>query len=89
MSRLNQLLLAAATFACAQPLEPTPACVSYVACQQARDSLLGINTDMVRFQTGGACWGNPEISDLCDRGCASGIAWLRTAEPSLPAAFAP
>lgn len=89
MSRLNHLLLAAASFACAQPLEPTPACVSYVACEQARDAQLGINTDMVRFQPGGACWDNPEISELCDRGCASGITWLRAAEPSLPAACAP
>lgn len=89
MSRLNRLLLAAASFACAPPLEPTPACVSYVACQQARDAQLGITTDMVRFQPGGACWDNPEISELCDRGCGSGITWLRAAEPSLPAACAP
>lgn len=75
--------------ACGAPIEPTPDCDAFVACTTARDVQLGITTDVVRFQPGGACWGNPEIADLCDRGCRSGMAWLRDAGTDLPSECAP
>lgn len=77
------------TGACGAPIEPTPDCAQFVACTTARDAQLGITTDLVRFQPGGACWGNPEIAALCDRGCTSGMAWLRDAIADLPTECAP
>lgn len=74
---------------CAEPLSPTPACVSYVSCLEARDATLGIQTDAVRFDVGGDCWGNDEIAALCDRACDNGLAWMRAQIDDLPGACLP
>lgn len=75
--------------ACDEPLEPTPDCQAFVACTEARDAQGGITTDVVRFAPGGACWDNPEIAALCDRGCRSGMSWLRDAVDDLPSGCTP
>jgi hypothetical protein len=75
--------------ACGEAVEPTAACQAWTSCVAARDAVAGIETDVVRFAPGGACWDNPEIAELCDRGCVSGLDWLRETEPGAPAACQP
>lgn len=72
--------------ACGGGIEPTPDCETYVACVRAHDAALGIETDLDRFESGGACWDNGEIATLCDDGCRNGLDWLRTAWDPAPEA---
>jgi len=65
-------------------VEPTDACIEYVSCIQAQDEVNGLQTDLVRFEAGGACWTNPDIAALCDRGCVNGMDWLQEAGENLP-----
>jgi hypothetical protein len=82
---MHRALLFVAALGCASgPVAQRESCEAYVACVQARDAEIGITTDATRFEPGGACWGNPEIADLCDRACANGLDWLRGAVASLP-----
>lgn len=66
--------------ACGGEVEPTPECVAYVQCLQARDVARGRSTDMERFEAGGACWGSHEAAEFCSGGCERGLVWLREAE---------
>ena len=70
-------------------VEQTAACADYVRCLEARDAVLGTETDADRFDVGGACWGGAEGAHLCDTACSNGLAWLRDVEPDLPAECAP
>ena len=73
---------------CAQ-VEQSQSCATYVACIQAQDEVKGIETDLVRFQPDEACWINPDIADLCDRGCVNGLAWMQETMSDLPEECAP
>lgn len=84
------LLIFSWLLGCEGEITPTPACEAYVACLSARDEARGLNTDMVRFEAGGACWGSHESAEFCDGGCARGLAWLQEAEAdTLPGECAP
>ena len=68
---------------CAQ-VEQSASCNSYVACVRAQDAAKGVETDMVRFEPAGDCWGNPEGAALCDRACSNGLLWLQEQYADLP-----
>ena len=72
------LLTTLALVGCDTSVEQTPACADWVRCIDARDAQLGVTTDDDRFEAGGLCWGNPEIGELCDKACESGMAWMET-----------
>lgn len=75
---------------CAQPPTQTTTCAAYVACVQARDQVLGIETDLLRFEPQGDCWGGSEDgAALCDRACSGGLEWLRESYEDLPEACLP
>jgi hypothetical protein len=69
---------------CGGEVEQREACVDYVVCVQARDAALGYETDVVRFDIGGACWGGVQGADLCETACIQGLEFLREREPGLP-----
>lgn len=68
---------------CAQ-VEQSASCATYVSCVQAQDAIKGIETDVVRFEPGGACWINPDAGALCDRGCTNGMLWIQETGSDLP-----
>ena len=58
-----------------------------MACQQAIDAQLGQETDLLRFEADGECWGGIEAgAQLCDRSCVKGLEFLRERQPDLPEA---
>ncbi|MEC7240375.1 MAG: hypothetical protein VXW32_04000 [Myxococcota bacterium] len=81
-------------FACDKSVEQSAACEQWVSCIDARDQLNGVSTNMVRFLPiktdadgeiiEGQCWGNPEISDLCDKGCIAGLEKMGELYDDLP-----
>lgn len=71
--------------ACSPEAAQTEACARFVSCVHARDPAV----DTLRFEAAGDCWGSPAGADLCDRACVNGLAFLRSAEPTLPDACAP
>ena len=68
---------------CAQ-VEQSASCAAYVSCVRAQDAAKGIETDLVRFEPGGDCWGNPDGAGLCDRACTNGMLWLQETFSDLP-----
>ncbi len=71
------------------PVDPSPECVAWSSCIAARDSQLGVETDNVRFEPGGGCWGSAEGAELCTNACESGLDWMRQAYDDLPDACLP
>lgn len=69
---------------CAEVVEQSAACEQYVSCLDARDAELGLQTNTLRFEPNGACWGGAEGAALCDRACDNGLQWLQEADPDLP-----
>lgn len=81
---LRLFWVAALLSACADTAQ-TQACQDYVACQQAIDAQLGQETDLLRFEAAGECWGGIEAgAQLCDRSCVKGLEFLRARQPDLP-----
>ncbi len=81
-------------FACDTSMEQSEACEQWVSCIDARDQQLGVSTNMKRFLPiktdaegeviEGQCWGNPEIYDLCDKGCEAGLVKIAELYEDLP-----
>lgn len=67
------------------PVVQTEACAAYVECLDARDAALGAETDALRFEPTGACWGSAEGATLCTNACERGLTWLRDSYDDLPA----
>lgn len=89
-SPARHLLMAflAAFFAGCDGVEQARSCQRYVACIRALDASLGRETDLERFDAGGACWGSEEGALLCERACTRGIEWYST-QPGAPAECQP
>lgn len=68
---------------CRAEVEQTTACARYTACVRALDEASSRETDVDRFDPGGACWGSEAGATLCDRACTRGLAWeaRRSASP--------
>ena len=66
---------------------------STLRCGDIRSGM-GVTTNMNRFLPiktdadgeviEGQCWGNPEISDLCDKGCVAGLEKMTEIYTDLP-----
>lgn len=67
-------------------VQQTEACKAYVSCLEARDTQMGIKTDVLRFQPQGGCWGSPEGSEFCTRACENGLRWMQQSYKDLPQA---
>jgi hypothetical protein len=65
---------------CASEFGQSPTCATYVACLAARDAAQGTETDVVRFEEGGDCWGGKLGYELCDSACGNGLDFLRQRE---------
>jgi hypothetical protein len=79
------MLLLTLLLGCAEVTQ-TPSCADFVACVDARDAADGAETDTLRFEPTGDCWGSPDGQALCDRACSSGLEWLRESYDDLPEA---
>ena len=66
----------ALVWGCAE-VEPSASCEEYVACIRSQDAVSGVETDLARFEEGGACWDSPQGAGLCDRACTNGLEWMR------------
>lgn len=87
MTNPLRLLWAAALLSACADTAQTQACQDYVACQQAIDAQLSQETDLLRFEADGECWGGIEAgAQLCDRSCVKGLEFLRERQPDLPEA---
>jgi hypothetical protein len=83
--RRTAMLISVAVSAClGGPVEQAPACGQYVRCINALDAPLGQTTNLKRFEVGGVCWANGEISELCTTGCERALARLLERSTSLP-----
>lgn len=61
-----------------EKLEQSAACAQYVACVAALDTSSGTETNLLRFEPEGACWGFSQAGfDLCDRACTDGLAFVQ------------
>lgn len=61
-----------------EKLEQSASCAQYVACVGAMDATSGTETDLLRFEPEGSCWGFSEAGfDLCDRACTKGLAFVQ------------
>lgn len=78
----SALLLALAS--CRAEVAQSPACDRYTACIRALDELSSRETDVDRFDPGGACWGSEAGATLCDRACTRGLAWESRRTPAPP-----
>ena len=76
-------LLAAA---CATEVEQAPVCEHYVECIRSLDELAGVETDLDRFDPGGACWGSEEQGKICIRACTRGLEWENERRTDAPEA---
>lgn len=70
---------------------PTQAesCQRYVACIRALDERDGKETNVDRFDPGGACWNGEEQAHVCDQSCERGLEWLSDRYDDLPAECVP
>ncbi len=74
IARLSGLAILAGVFAsCAGGVDQSSACASYVACIEARDDAMGIETNLERFRASGDCWGSEEGGELCTKSCERGL----------------
>ena len=59
-------------------LEQSASCAQYVACVAAMDATSGTETNLLRFEPEGSCWGFSQAGfDLCDRACTDGLAFVQ------------
>ena len=65
-------------------VEQSGACATYVQCLSERDQALGVSTNALRFEAGGACWGSHEGAELCTTACERGLEFIAAAEASAP-----
>jgi len=81
-------LVLAPLVACQASVEQAPACVRYTACIRALDELAEgpqpRETNLDRFDPGGACWGSETGALLCERACARGLRWETRRNPTPP-----
>lgn len=77
-------VLVAALVACREGVEQAPACARYTACIRALDEAAGRETDLDRFDPGGACWGSDAGATLCARACDRGLAFEQRRSPAPP-----
>jgi hypothetical protein len=59
--------------ACEAP-QPTDACSRYTECVRALDEQRAQETNLDRFDPGGACWGHHEQARVCTAACEAGRA---------------
>lgn len=76
-------LVLVSSLACDAEVEQAPACARYTACIRALDEAAERETNLDRFDPGGACWGSEEGGTLCERSCVRGLEWeaRRNAQP--------
>jgi len=84
---LGVLLLPLA--ACRAEVEQAPACARYTACIRALDEAAGRETDVDRFDPGGACWGSETGATACERACTRGLRWEAQRNATAPAECRP
>lgn len=70
--------------ACKPSGEQAASCEQYSACVRAQDQLDGVETNLDRFDPGGACWGSEEQSKVCERACTRGLAFERARRADAP-----
>lgn len=78
------LALLAATLASCEGPEQAPTCQQYTACIRALDQAAGFETNLDRFDPGGACWASEEQGKLCAQACSRGLIWERERWAVLP-----
>jgi hypothetical protein len=83
--RLAVLVILGLSPACDDGVEQAPACARYTACIRALDERVERETNLDRFDPGGACWGSVEGGTLCARACTRGLAWEAMRNPDPPA----
>lgn len=83
------LLAASLLGACNSPYEQAQSCEQYTACIRAQDELDGVETNLDRFDPGGACWGSEEQSKVCERACTRGLAFERARRADAPVECGP
>lgn len=83
-SRALGFLAALLLGACKPSGEQAAACEQYTACVRAQDQLDGVETNLDRFDPGGACWGSEEQSRVCERACTRGLAFERARRADAP-----
>lgn len=75
--------------ACRSEVEQRPACARYTACIRALDEAADRETDVDRFDPGGACWGSEDSATACERACTRGLAWEASRSAITPAECQP
>lgn len=75
--RAALIALAAALLAGCGGEPQSPACRQFVACVRALDARDGRQTNTVRFEPQGGCWGGAAGAKLCTDACARGMTWVR------------
>lgn len=75
-----------ALLACAPEPEQPPVCEQYTACIRSLDALAGHETDLDRFDPGGACWNSEETAKACVHACTRGLEWEQSWRDPLPEA---
>ncbi|MGC4116566.1 MAG: hypothetical protein QM765_18710 [Myxococcales bacterium] len=76
MRLLRPFLLLGLLAASCGRVAQAPECVAYVECVKARDTVLTTTTDVVRFESAGACWNNEDLAGGCVKACSKGLKWL-------------
>lgn len=82
--RIALVLLGSTLVACSASVEQAPVCARYTACIRALDEVRGLETDLDRFDPGGACWGSEEGGVLCERACTRGLVFESSRGPNPP-----
>lgn len=82
-------LVVSGVFAACGGVEQAPACDRYTTCIRALDERMERETNLDRFDPGGACWGSEEGGTLCERACERGLLWEATRNPDPPAECRP
>jgi hypothetical protein len=86
MTRLGVAVMSACLGACGGEPQSTE-CRQFVACVRALDAQDGRDTNTLRFEAGGPCWGGAVGAKLCTDSCARGLVYIRRAA-SVPTACA-
>lgn len=87
-ARMSLMAVVAALLAGCDGVPQTQSCERYVACIRTLDASRGHETDLERFDAGGACWGSEEGALLCDRACTRGLEYQKQ-QPDAPAECGP
>lgn len=70
--------------ACDDGEAQAPVCEQYTACIRSLDELAGVETNLDRFDPGGACWNSEEGAKSCARACTRGLEWERARRVDAP-----